>query len=77
MKLLKALVEFRKRLSTFAVLFSGMFKYMFTSSVEWKLENSNVLNSLGSNHCYARVRGKLYSLNRDRILSPNWDFHFK
>lgn len=39
-----------------------------------EVENSNVLHSLVSNHCYARVRGKLCSLDHDRVLSPNWGF---
>lgn len=37
-----------------------------------EVENSSVLHSLVSNHCYARVRGKLCSLDHDRVLSPNW-----
>lgn len=66
-----------RRLYTFAVLFSQMFKYTFTWSVKWKLENSNVLDSLVSNNLDARVGGKPYSLNCDRILSPNWEFYLK
>lgn len=56
-----------------------MFKYTFTWSVQWKLEKSNVLNSLVNNNLYARAggEGKPYALNRDRILSPNWDFYLK
>lgn len=64
MKHLDALVRFGKRLHTFAILFSRMFKYTFTCSVKWKLESSNVLDSLVSNNLYARVGGEPYSLNR-------------
>lgn len=44
--------------SGFVPLFSWMFKYKFTWSVKWKLENSNVPNSLVSNNFYARIGGK-------------------
>lgn len=57
MKHLDALVRFGKRLYTFAILFSRMFKYTFTGSVQWKLEKSNVLNSLVNNNLYARAGG--------------------